>query len=87
MLVAVCPKGQFKCNNGTCIMKEWLCDGDVDCPLGEDEENCGTCLPSQFQCDNFECVAQEQMCNGVSDCSDGSDEFSCCKFTPFERVF
>lgn len=34
--------GQFKCPNGPCIMSEWFCDRQRDCPDGEDEANCGT---------------------------------------------
>ena len=28
---------KFKCNNGKCIKKTWLWDGDEDCSNGEDE--------------------------------------------------
>lgn len=38
---AVCVFGQKSCDNGHCIMSEWFCDGDKDCPNGEDEKNCG----------------------------------------------
>lgn len=36
-----CPMGQYKCPEGKCIMKEWLCDSYVDCQGGADEANCG----------------------------------------------
>ena len=39
--IVVCPLGQYKCTNGSCIMAEWLCDREKDCLDGEDEANCG----------------------------------------------
>ena len=30
----------FTCDDGSQIPMEWVCDGDLDCPDGEDEENC-----------------------------------------------
>ena len=32
-----CRDGQFKCKNGLCIWKTFVCDGDVDCSDGSDE--------------------------------------------------
>ena len=29
--------GKFKCSNGKCIWKSWICDGDNDCGNNEDE--------------------------------------------------
>ncbi|XP_076807593.1 uncharacterized protein LOC143450785 [Clavelina lepadiformis] len=43
-----CPPGQFQCPRNveegqtcTCVKKEDICDGKVDCPEGEDENFCG----------------------------------------------
>ncbi|VDM95303.1 unnamed protein product, partial [Onchocerca ochengi] len=35
-----CSDNQFKCNNDKCIPLSWRCDGDEDCPEGEDEDKC-----------------------------------------------
>ena len=29
-----------QCGSGSCISTSWVCDGDSDCPGGEDEINC-----------------------------------------------
>lgn len=33
-----CSHFQYKCREGRCITKDWLCDGIKDCPNGDDEE-------------------------------------------------
>ena len=30
----------IQCGSGTCISTSWVCDGDADCPAGEDEMDC-----------------------------------------------
>ena len=37
----ICLSTEFLCEtNGSCISKQWLCDGQLDCPGKEDEQNC-----------------------------------------------
>ncbi|XP_025017909.1 low-density lipoprotein receptor-related protein 2-like [Tetranychus urticae] len=44
-----CDKKLFKCTNGKCIPKNWLCDSEDDCSDKSDEVNCKiTCPPSKF---------------------------------------
>lgn len=35
-----CAEDQFQCHNNLCISLKWLCDGQEDCKMGEDERNC-----------------------------------------------
>ena len=35
-----CPEDQYQCFNLLCISRKWLCDGQEDCKMGEDEKNC-----------------------------------------------
>ncbi|CAD6194736.1 unnamed protein product [Caenorhabditis auriculariae] len=81
-----CGAGFFACLNDTsstidrCIPNEFFCDGEADCPSGQDEpDTCAmkTCTQQQFQCDSGKCIAQHRRCDGVHDCRDGSDEIEC----------
>lgn len=81
-----CRSTEYQCDDRvTCINKRWLCDGEQDCPSGEDEKlpNCRniTCRPDQFQCRDRTCIAGIFECSGKAECADGSDELNCSKLT------
>lgn len=38
-----CQQGQYQCKGGQCISPQFVCDGKKDCPLADDEEDCGEC--------------------------------------------
>ncbi|XP_012944048.1 low-density lipoprotein receptor-related protein 1 [Aplysia californica] len=76
--------GLFRCQAGKgvpakCIPQNWRCDGDRDCPLGEDETNCTVvqCGSEQFRCNRshvLACVPKAWKCDGEPDCDQGEDE-------------
>ena len=43
-----CPSGEFECydSGGTCVPGNFACDSVADCPMGEDERNCGMISPT-----------------------------------------
>ncbi|KAK3914573.1 Modular serine protease [Frankliniella fusca] len=69
----------FRCQSGSCIETDRVCDGKRDCDDGSDEtaNTCSSntvCPGLSFHCDYGACVDADARCNGVTDCADGSDE-------------
>ncbi|KAL1020675.1 hypothetical protein UPYG_G00003200 [Umbra pygmaea] len=75
-----CRADQATCQNGQCVLREYLCDGQSDCSDGSDELRCGTpspCEPNEFKCKNGRCALKLWRCDGDNDCEDNSDEIDC----------
>jgi hypothetical protein len=58
-----------------------VCDGNADCPEGEDEadDQCHT-VPTGFVCEGGLRTWRRQVCDGKADCADGGDEVLCPAF-------
>lgn len=37
-----CRNDEYRCNNGFCIHERYKCDGQRQCPTGEDEQQCSS---------------------------------------------
>ncbi|XP_012966153.2 prolow-density lipoprotein receptor-related protein 1 [Mesocricetus auratus] len=77
----LCTRSSVPCQDGKgCIPRESLCDGELDCQDGSDEENCSRVChqPGVFQClDGSRCIEEKYHCDGAQQCADGSDELGC----------
>ncbi|OWF39268.1 Low-density lipoprotein receptor-related protein 2 [Mizuhopecten yessoensis] len=40
MSINSCPANLFRCDNGLCIPREWVCDHEIDCSDKSDEKCC-----------------------------------------------
>ncbi|XP_076823399.1 prolow-density lipoprotein receptor-related protein 1-like isoform X2 [Clavelina lepadiformis] len=83
-----CGPDHFTCADSSqaegrpfCIHYELSCDGQPQCPRGEDEDpthcNQRTCKEEYWRCANNKCIHTDLVCDQTQDCSDGSDEINC----------
>ena len=59
-----CKKFQCQCNDSTCILERYICDGIVHCKNGEDKSNnyCTQFFKSENK--NLVCGYHQMFCNG-----------------------
>ena len=48
-----CAPSEFSCQQGGCIEREWVCDGDIDCEDKSDETNCSKCQKKSHGCQKY----------------------------------
>ncbi|CAF1195768.1 unnamed protein product [Adineta steineri] len=69
--------------NRSCISREKVGDGHIDCIGARDERNVASCpdhrmVGDRFLCDNGrKCIDYVAVCNGIKDCVDETDESIC----------
>ncbi|XP_050709296.1 very low-density lipoprotein receptor-like isoform X1 [Eriocheir sinensis] len=72
-----CPgDNTYTCVSGDTICRVNICDGNKDCPDGDDEQDC-ECSADQFLCDKTKCIPNTWLCDGDEDCEDKTDEQDC----------
>ena len=69
----------YKCFESYCIPTRKVCDGVIDCPVGDDEASCvGYNCPGHLRCSGLTfCVPPHELCDGVSHCPQHEDEKYC----------
>ena len=85
---AVCPSNYLNCGPGDlCLAPVFVCDGELDCINGRDEEKCHidndhfsniTCPEDSFHCTGSSfCLPERWRCDGHRDCKFDDDELNC----------
>ncbi|OWR42361.1 hypothetical protein KGM_215769 [Danaus plexippus plexippus] len=69
-----CYQRELACGDGTCVPRDWVCDGTRDCPAGEDEAPCSACDDNEYRCSSGMCITKRWLCDGYADCASGEDE-------------
>ena len=71
--------GYFKCPLSYCIPFNLICNGEWDCPQGDDEASCNSySCPNLFKCKGqTKCLHFSKYCDNNNDCIFGDDEMWC----------
>ena len=73
-----------------CMHMNDICNGHVDCPIGDDEKLCGWLPPQSdktlFYCRNGSRLSRRSQCNNRIECSEGEDEWLCDLVAPRPRI-
>ena len=83
--VSVCPVDFYQCQDRSCILSIYVCDGHHDCDSDEIQTECNqtvtlstiNCPNSDFWLENNHSISAYSVCDGISQCDDGEDELAC----------
>ena len=69
----------YQCLESYCIPTRKVCDGVIDCPVGDDEAGCEVYrCPGHMRCHGVTyCVPPHEVCDGISHCPQQEDEKYC----------
>lgn len=93
-------ENEFKCANGKCIDRSWVCNRRDECGDNSDEKGCAhvcresnefKCQPQRHKSDAFAIGTicynfPKNRCDGTWDCVEGTDEKNCGK-CPYEQPY
>ncbi|XP_013382738.1 scavenger receptor cysteine-rich type 1 protein M130-like [Lingula anatina] len=75
MVRAKCSGDQFACDNGRCVHKSYICNGNDNCGDGSDERMCGDCPSGYFRCSKDDmCLPRRLYCDQIPDCGGSRSE-------------
>jgi hypothetical protein len=73
-----CAADEYTCDDGSCIPSAQVCDTNLDCGDGSDEDPLlcggGNCAVGEFECADTSCIPGTWECDGVADCTGAEDE-------------
>ena len=78
--LVVCEQ-RYKCHHSYCIDHGMVCDGQQDCPSGDDETPCPiSSCPGMLRCKRSrQCIHPNNICDGVPHCRHGNDDELFCR--------
>ena len=82
-----CPDNYSHCQDGSCVLSVYVCDGHQDCDSDEQHTGCDLligqvtldCPNSEFWSVNNSVISSHSICDGVNQCDTGEDETGCHK--------
>lgn len=82
----------LRCPLGNCLQKNQICNGQVECHDGSDENqhNCqqrSSCAADEMKCGNGQCISKTKFCDGFNDCGDLTDEPIHCTCHAYLKYF
>ena len=93
--VGVCSVNYYQCQDRSCILSIYVCDGHLDCDSDEQQIECNqtvtlptvNCPNSDFWLGNNHSISAHSVCDGISQCGDEEDEFICLYFNTYKTIW